>query len=64
MFVLATVVQRSAARLMEWSSLQDLHLPLLLARAKQHRSAEQVTAIPLVQTKLANPRLKARQFAA
>jgi hypothetical protein len=27
---------------MERSSLQGLHLPLLLARAKQHRPAEQV----------------------
>ena len=51
-------------------------MPVLLARAKQHRSTEQLTAIPLVQTKLvkprpmwqpqllANPRLKARHFAA
>ena len=75
-FVLATVILRSAARMMERWSLQGLNLPLLLARAKQHRSAEQVTAIPLVQTKLvkprsmwqpqsqANPRLKARHSAA
>ena len=62
--------------MMEWSSLPGLNLPLLPARAKQHRSAEQLTAIPLVQTKLmkprpvwqpqlqANPRLKARHSAA
>jgi hypothetical protein len=74
-FVLATVALRSAAQMMEWSSLRGLNLPLLLARAKQHRSAEQLTAIPLVQTKLVklrpmwqpqlltNPRLKARYFA-
>ena len=75
-FALATAVLRPAARVMERSSLRGLHLPLLLARAKQHRSAEQVLAIPLVQTKLvkprpmwqpqlqANPRLKARHSAA
>jgi hypothetical protein len=63
-FVLATVALRSAAQMMEWSSLRGLNLQLLLARAKQHRSAEQLTAIPLVQTKLANPRPKARHFAA
>jgi hypothetical protein len=55
-FVLATVALRSAAQMMEWSSLRGLNLPSLLARAKQHRSAERVTAIPLVQTKLAKPR--------
>jgi hypothetical protein len=63
-FVLATAVLRSVDRMTERSSLQDLNLPLLLARAKQHRSAEQMKAIPLVQTKLANPRLKAKHFAA
>jgi hypothetical protein len=58
------VIQRSAAQMMGWSSLRDLNLPLLLARAKQHPSAEELTAILLVQTKLANPRLKASHFAA
>jgi hypothetical protein len=50
--------------MMEWSSLLGLNLRSLLARAKQHRSAEQLTAIPLVQTKLEKPQLKASRFAA
>jgi hypothetical protein len=50
--------------MMEWSSLPGLNLPLLPARAKQQLSAEQLTAIPLAQMKLANPRLKARHLAA
>lgn len=36
--------------MMERSSLQGLNLPLLLARAKQHRSAEQVT-LPLAKAR-------------
>ena len=50
MFVLATVVPPSAGRMMERSSLQSLHLSLLPARAKQHRSAEQVP-LPLAKAR-------------
>jgi hypothetical protein len=49
-FVLATVVPPSARRMMERSSLQSLHLSLLPARAKQHRSAEQVP-LPLAKAR-------------
>ena len=63
-FALARAALPPAAQMTERSSLHGLHLPLLLATATQHRSAERVTAIPLVQTKVANPLLKAKHFAA
>jgi len=50
LFVLATEVPPSAGRMMERSSLQSLHLPLLPARAKQHRSAERVE-VPLAKAR-------------
>ena len=42
MFALAMAGLLSAARMMEQSLLQGLHLPLLLATATQHPLAERV----------------------
>src|SRR5437870_10878061 len=50
-FGLATARLRSAVRMMERSSLQALHSPLLLERVKQDPSWTRAVAIPSTETK-------------